>query len=284
MTPEAPAAPPAPPAPAAPPAPNADARSPRKLAPQPIALNLTRGIETGSDRVLIYGTGGVGKSTLAACLPSPVVIDLERSTKKIDVPRDRAYSWLELRGKVAGFAQSPPEGIRTLVIDSGTVAEQLCCEHVVETRTNENGRKVDSVGKFGWARGWQYVFDEWVALLADLDRVADKGFNVCIVSHDVIAEATNPNGEKYPRYEPNHYGGTAKGQANVRALIKNWAEHVVFLAYDIFVKNERAQGSATRTAYTVEYPAHLAKSRSRELALSFDLSKPTDLWDQLGVS
>lgn len=278
--------------PPAPPAPKTQAaqekKSPRATLPDVVPMNITSGITTGSDRIVVYGTGGIGKSTLAAYLPKPLFLDAERSTTKLPVSKDVVSGWGELRGKAAWIAQNYESlGIRSVVVDSGTVAEELAKEHVIETRLAErqNGPsvKVDSIEGFGWGKGWQFVYDEFNGLLADLDRIADKGLNVCVVAHDVSTPVPNPAGEDFIRWEPHLYSGDKKGRGSIRERVKQWADHVVFIGYDIYVKDGKGQGSGTRTLYTAELPTHIAKSRTEQLSMPFDLQDPGAVWTRLGI-
>ena len=49
--------------------------------------NIKRGVQQRPQRVIIYGPEGVGKSTLAAGLPAPVLLDTEQGSSHIDVAR-----------------------------------------------------------------------------------------------------------------------------------------------------------------------------------------------------
>lgn len=274
-----PAAPP-PPAPSAP----ANTRSPRSTIPKVVALTPTSGPQSGSDRIVIYGTGGIGKSTLGAWLPAPLFIDVERSTKKLNVTRDTADDWQTLRGKLASIAAAPPAGVRTIVLDSATVAEEYAKDFVIETRLTEKGKRVDSIEGFGWGKGWQFVYEEFNALLADLDRIAAAGLNVCMIAHDVSSPVPNPSGEDFIRWEPHLYSGDKKGRGSIRERVKEWCDHLLFIGYDVHVEDGKGTGSGTRTIYTSELPTHVAKSRTASLAITFDLVQPERVWRELGVS
>lgn len=274
-----PAAPP-PPAPAAP----TQKRSPRATIPKPIALNLTSGKLPDGDRIGIFGTGGIGKTTLAAALPGAVFLDAEKSTSRIaSAVRDAVSDWTELRGKAATLASSPPDGLRSVVVDTATTVEEFAKEHVIATRTTDKGKSVDSIEGFGWGKGWQYVYEEFTGLLADLDRIAEKGVNVCLIMHDVDSPAPNPAGEDYPRWEPLLYAGDKKGRGSIRARVKNWTDHLLFIGYDVHVEDGKGRGSGTRSIYTEELPTHIAKSREWCGMLPFEEKDPGAIWRKLGI-
>lgn len=273
------------PPPPAPAAPTATKKSPTATIPTAVALKLSSGVVTGSDRILIYGTGGIGKTTLAAWLPAPLFIDLEGGTRRLNVTRDTATSWPELRGKLAAIEASPPSGVRTIVIDTATVAEELAKQQVLETKpTTDKGKPVTSIEDYGWGKGWQFVFDQFNGLLADLDRIVAKGLNVCIVAHVVDSPVPNPAGEDYIRWEPHLYDGDKNGRGSIRSRVFEWSDHALFVGYDVTVTDGKGQGIGERTIYTHELPTHVAKSRAGALTRTFDINDPGAVWRELGIS
>jgi len=57
-------------------------------------LNITKGKIDRARKVVIYGPEGIGKSTLAANFPDPVIIDTEGGTSHMDIRRiDKPGSW-----------------------------------------------------------------------------------------------------------------------------------------------------------------------------------------------
>jgi len=274
--------------PAAPPPPlppREGAQSPRATIPSSVDLNLTSGVVGGPSRIMIYGTGGIGKTTLAAFLPAPIFIDVERSSNEIQVTRDSSVeTWAQLRGKLAAIVASPPEGAKSIVIDTATRAEDLACQHVIENRKTDKGRSVSSIEGFGWNYGRKYVYEEFLALIVDLDRVTDAGFHVCLIAHDIVATVPNPSGEDFLRYEPCLHSGDKRGAADVRTLVKTWVDHLLFIGYDVYVDGGKGQGSGLRSISTQELPTHLAKSRARQLSIPFTLDDPGAIWRELGIS
>lgn len=280
-----------PPPPPPPPPPSTQRpQSPRATIPPIVELSLSSGPVTGADRVVIYGTGKIGKTTLAAYLPAPLFLDLEMGTRKLNVARDVPVTWDELRGKLAGIAKSPPDGLRSIVIDSCTKGEELATEYLIQNKKAARSIGadvyVDSIEAYGWGKGFTYLYEQFCGLLADLDRIIDRGLNVCLIAHDVSRTVPNPSGEDFLRWEPLLHAGDKKGRADIRALVKNWAEHVVYVGYDVHVKQGEGKGvgSGTRTLYTYELPTHIAGSRTKQLDMAFDLQDPGALWRELGIS
>jgi translation initiation factor RLI1 len=60
-------------------------------------LNISKGKIDRAQKVVIYGPEGIGKSSLSAEFPDPVIIDTEGGTAHMDVRRiDKPQSWEEL--------------------------------------------------------------------------------------------------------------------------------------------------------------------------------------------
>lgn len=251
---------------------------------QPRALELSSGCVEGLDRTVIYGTGGIGKSTLAAYLPAPLFIDVEAGTRRINITREVARTWEDLRSTLAAIEADPPKGIKTIVVDTISRAQDLAQNYVVENYTTEKGQAVESIEGFPYGKGWQYIAEEMLLLLADLDRIADhKGLSVCLIAHEVATNVPNAAGEDFLRFEPNLYLGDKRGHGNIREYVKTWADHVLYVCYDIHVQDGKALGSGTRTVFTAELPTHIAKSRTNPGSFDFELSNPAEIWASLKV-
>ncbi|MBA2390553.1 MAG: ATP-binding protein [Geodermatophilaceae bacterium] len=220
-------------------------------------FNRTRGVQASAIGILVYGTGGIGKSSLSAMAPDPLVLDLERSTDRLDVERiDNIETWGDLRSFLQGdnFA-----GVGSIVIDSATAAEDFCRQHIIENVKTEKGATVTSIEGYGWGKGYVHLFEEWRKLLADLDAHRRRGRNVVLICHEQIGKVPNPSGDDYIRYQPRLYTGN---QVSLLHPTKEWADEVLFISYDVAAADGKAKGSGTRTIYSVETATHMAKTRS----------------------
>jgi len=275
---------PAAPPPPAPPPPSNDGRSPKSVVHKPVPIKMSSGPQRGADSIVITGVEKIGKSTLAGCLPGAFFFDLDKGTSKLNVSRDdNINSWLELRGKVTALAQSPPQGLGTIVIDTATVAQAMAVDHVVETRKADGGKGVSSIEDFGWGRGWQYVAEEFDALMADLDRIRERGIVVCLICHAISSPFPNPEGENFIRWEPHLYAGDKNKRGSIRDRVYRWADHILFVGYDLFVKGGKATGGETRTIWTKPTATHVAGSRTNQIDLLFDPTDPGAIWRTLGI-
>jgi hypothetical protein len=252
---------------------------PLQAAPAPAQLPaadrfvITSGKVRGAQRVMLYGPGGIGKSSLASLAPNPIVLDLEEGTRGIDVQRINGgslHTWADLRACL----QAPIlDSFDSIVIDSVTRAEEWAIAHTLATVPHEKGHKVTSLEGYGFGKGYQMVFEVFGLILPDLDRHVRAGRNVILIAHDCTADVPNPTGDDFIRYEP-HLQQPKSGRASIRERVFQWADHVLFLGYDVVTEDGKGRGEGTRTIWPVERPDHRAKSRSIAEPIPFE--GPTD--------
>lgn len=215
----------------------------------------------------VYGPGGIGKTSLAIRAPGPVaVFDLDNSLPVLQANGDldgldvRVVATRDWAGLRAALQAPGWDEIKTVVIDSVTRAEEMALDWTLANIATEKGSKVQRIEDYGYGKGYRHLYDTFLLLLGDLDNHLRAGRNVVLVAHDVTALVPNPMGEDYQRFEPRLQ--SAGKESNVRARVREWADHLLFIGYDLDVKKKKASGSGTRTIYPVELPHCMAKSRT----------------------
>lgn len=247
--------------------------------PQPTQPTLPRKVQFGKipaavgHRVLLYGPGGIGKTTLATLATGPVaVFDLDESLPRLQsqlatLPEVLdVHTWADLR---AALQMDGWDSIKTIVIDSVTKAEELCLAHTL-ANVLADGKRVTSVEGYGYGKGYGFVFDTFLPLLGDLDRHCRAGRNVILIAHDCTTNVPNPAGDDWLRYEP-RLQSPSSGKASIRLRVKEWADHCLFMGYDVVVDKEgKGKGSGTRTIWPAELPHCMAKSRTTQEPISVE--------------
>lgn len=216
-------------------------------------LNITKGKIKRAQKVVIYGPEGIGKSSLAARFPDPVIIDTEGGTAHMDVRRiDKPQTWEELLSIVKEVAATP-EICKTLVLDTADWAEQLIITYLC-TKYKQN-----SIESFGYGKGYTYMSEEFSRLLSACDLVIAAGIHVVITAHSKMRKFEQPDEMgAYDRWE-------LKLSKQTAPLLKEWCDMLLFCNYQTFVvtsenDTKKAQGGK-RVIYTTHHPAWDAKTR-----------------------
>lgn len=248
------------------------------------------GKRRGGRRIGIYGPGKIGKSTLAGLAPKPRFADIERGSNSLDVqriepPNGERWTWSVLRAAIQ--AQALWDTCETIVVDSATMAEELCAEHVVgHVPVSGKDEVATSIESYGYGKGSVYVYEEYIKLLQDLDAHVRAGRNVVLLMHDCTTRVPNPESEDFIRYEPRLQHPPA-GKSSIRLRVKEWLDDLFFLSYDVAVTKAKggtigkAKGHGTRTIYCDELPWAMAGSRLLHDPLPFQSETDDSLWRAL---
>lgn len=227
---------------------------------------LTCGRQDVAIKALIYGHEGIGKSTMAAMLPSPVFIDVENGTAQLPVARmPRPTSWAMLLDEVRSVRDGEVP-CSTLVVDTADAAERLCVADVCA----EAG--VTGIESIPYGKGYVTARERFGRLLDLLSEVVERGTNAVLLSHAILSKFERPDESgSYDRWSLKLIDTK---RASVAALCKEWADMVLFLDYDVVVtrtKDGKAKASGgrrvIRTTHSVVWDA---KNR-------FDLPETIDL-------
>jgi len=221
-------------------------------------MNITKGKVDKSQKCVIYGPEGVGKTSFASQFPEPLFIDTEGSTSHIDVARlDKPTSWTMLLQQIDYVKQN--RSCKTLVIDSVDWAERLAIEFVT-SRANK-----ESITSFGYGEGFIQLEETFGKFLNKLSDLIEVGINVVLTAHaKIIKFEQQDEMGAYDRWELKLGNKTT---AKTAALTKEWADCVLFMNYKTFSvatdskgTKHKAQGGV-RTIYATHHPAWDAKNR-----------------------
>lgn len=243
-------------------------------------MNITRGIQNKPIKAVIYGPEGIGKTTFASQFPDPLFVDVEGSTTRMDVARtDTPTSLAMLLGILTEIRDHNP-GCKTVVIDTADWAERLCIKTVCDKY------KKTGIEEFGYGKGYTYVYEEFGGILNLLNDIADRGVNVVLTAHAAIRKFEQPDEMgSYDRWELKMINSP---KCNVCAMIKEWADLVLFANYKTTVistdkegKKNKARGGQ-RVMYTTHDPCWDAKNRfGLAPELPFDFGQIAHIFGQV---
>lgn len=216
-------------------------------------LNITRGKKQGAIRAVIYGTEGIGKSTLAAQIPDALIIDTEDGTGQIEAARVLALDWRSIEHALKELI-TDAQGFKAVVIDTADWLEKALIEHVLR----QAGKK--SIEDFGYGKGYTILQEHVVRFLGQVDELIAKGIHVVFVAHSKVTRTSPPDQtDGYDRFE-------LKLTKQVAPLLKEWADVVLFCNYRIQIVEGsdgklKAQGGRERIMHAVHSAAWDAKNR-----------------------
>jgi hypothetical protein len=230
-----------------------------------LADMIQRGQRQQPPRIIIYGPGGVGKTTWAAGAPGAVILPTEDGSDSLDVARlPKATSYHDVMQSLNALHDQPHE-FRTLVVDSLDHMEPL-----IWRATCEIGGK-RSIEDFGYGRGYVEALGIWRQFFALCDDLrSDRGMALIYVAHHEIKSYQDPSSEPYDRYQ-------IKMHKTAAALAIESVDAVLFATYRVHAVEGstgrvRGMGSGERILLTEERPSHIAKNRWNlpyELPLDF---------------
>lgn len=220
-------------------------------------MKITRGVIARPQKVVLYGPEGIGKSTFASRFPAPLFLDVEGSTSQLDVARvGHIQSWQALTDLVKEFNQSRGD-FQTIVIDTADWAERLCIRYICE-RDRKAG-----IEDYGYGAGYMKLLEEFSRLLELLNDTIRAGANVVLTAHAQIRKFEQP--DEMGAYDRWELKLNKKTTAQTAALVKEWADAVLFANYKTMVmtdeKNKKKAVGGARVLYTQHRPTWDAKNR-----------------------
>lgn len=209
-------------------------------------------------RIIIHGEPGVGKTTFAACAPSPVVIQTEDGLGNLDVtafPMSTSYD--DVMAALQSLYVEPHE-FKTLVVDSLDWLEPLVWQKVCAAHN------VPSIESLGYGKGYVEALNFWRQFFEGITALRDhKGMTIVMIAHSQIIRVEDPS---LPAYDSRDL----KLHKRAAALAEEFADVILYAAVQTNTVTEdagfnnkriRATTSGERIMHTVGQPAFLAKNR-----------------------
>lgn len=151
----------------------------------------------------IYGVEGVGKTTLASQLPGALLLDIEKGSGNYDVARvDNLETLTDVYNAISDLATDAEayhnDGYYTVVVDSVDVLEN---NYIIPTVMAREGRPNGVLADLEWGKGYEKEAQEFTNFLNGVELLQSKGYNVVLIVHTAIKDATPPDGPSYNHYE-----------------------------------------------------------------------------------
>ena len=208
---------------------------------------IIKGRTISPPRLFIYGTEGIGKSTLASNAPKPIFIQTEDGLDQIECDRFPMAKMLQdVQWQIDALAVQEHE-YQTVVIDTVDWLELLIWQTICDQFGARSIDKVDG----GYGRGHSYALAEWRDLLSRLEELrATRNMAIILLGHAKVETFTDPETLTVQRFSP-------KLHKTANALLCEWSDAVLFATRD----GSAARREGDRILRTVGAYNYVAKNR-----------------------
>lgn len=235
--------------------------------------NLNRTHDPKPPRIIVHGPHGVGKTTLLASLPDPVVVQTEDGLGLIDVPHfPLANSFGDVTDALKAVGDS--DEFKSLLVDSLDHLDLLIQTEVCK----RNGWS--SITQPDYGKGYGEIVPLWREFMSLINSLRNEcGMIIGMTAHSVVRTFSDPEQAGYDRYEIKL---TKTKSVDISGLVQESADLVLFANFDTAVSeiksdNKRVigKGSSARSLYSEKRPAFDAKNRFK-LPVKVSLTEPFD--------
>ena len=240
-----------------------------------MAFDLSSIAQTNANKaplIVIYGDGGIGKTTFASNAPNPVFIQTEQGEGSLSLSAfPLVTEWGQLIEAINTLIVEDHD-FNTLVIDSLDHLEQRVIWSEVCRQGDDKGSR-NSIEEFGFGKGYKYALSLWHQLFDGLQTLRrEKNMAIILIAHCKVKRFDSPLTEPYDRYMLKmHDSASEFVRESVDAVLFAHEKTVVQKA-EVGFNQTKSRGVSTgrRILGTTETAAYQAKNR-------YSLPKELDL-------
>jgi hypothetical protein len=216
--------------------------------------------------IAVYGSGGAGKTSLAAEFPKPIYIHTEgeETPDDVDIPSGEIATFAELLDLI-GELLTEQHDFKTVIIDSMDAVEKMVWAYTCQRMGWDTIDSNDKGSPTAFGKGYLEADNDWAELIKAIKALSRSGIYVVLVMHSEIKSFNDPMVDSYDRYRP-------KLQKRAADLIIEKSDALLFLSKRTSVKQvekgfgkkeNKAEGMSggERVIFTDERAGFLAKNR-----------------------
>ena len=214
-------------------------------------------------RIIMHGVAGIGKTSLAAEFPAPILLDTEEGAPAgVDVATFGLLpSYGALMEGMGSLAQEEHE-FKTLILDSVDGLEPMIWR---ETCVRNQWESIETPG---YGKGYLAADIIWNEFMTGCDYLRrEKGMTIILIAHSDVKTFDEPGKVPYSRYDLRMHKRGA-------AILTDRCDYILFVGSKTEIKevdagfnkkHAHAEGGGARWIFTDSRPAFIAKNRSASM-------------------
>lgn len=235
-------------------------------------------------KAMIYGVGGIGKTTWATSWPDPILLSAEGGGSGMKCKGfSKVASTMDIFREQIDFIENGNHSCQTLVIDPINWIERFKHQEIAASKGKA------TIKDCGFADdGYLLAVPWWDTLIQTLERIrVRRQMHQVLVAHADKTSFIHPEHGKYEYFSP-------KMHPSAWSMLVEWCDDVLFACFPMVTKTDStdtskkqsrrlAVSAGDRVVYTTQSPTRIAKNRLRgcpeEISLDFD-----DYWQYVPQS
>jgi hypothetical protein len=209
-----------------------------------ILSGVTSGVSNAGVRVVIAAQEKVGKTTICASMPNPLLVPLEVGFAGVTVNKTpMLQTWeqtLQLMGEITALAKAGQFPFKSVVFDSATALERQIHDHIIarDPLSGRGGKKTITMDSAhgGYGKAYNLANEEFQSFLNMCDILAVYGgINIVLTCHVFASKMMDPTSGEYDSWDLLLHSPKNMKTYGKREMLTQWADVIGFLYEPVFV-------------------------------------------------